>query len=232
MNNQDIHVLVIEDDTDIRELIVLHLLRQHYTVRATGSGEEAYELLKTKQYDLVIVDWMLPGISGVELIAAMQGNLEHSQPSILMVTARSESEDIVKGLEAGADDYVTKPFDPTVLIARCQALLRRSAEKRPEKTEDDRIRIRDIEIWPDQYEVKCASNQVQLTRFEFRLLLALCRNPGKVMTRKRLIELVQGENIVVIDRTIDTHVFSLRKKLGACSDVIETIRGVGYRVCA
>lgn len=230
VDNTDIQVLVIEDDADIRELIVLHLLRQKYTVSATGSGEEGLSLLQKKPYDLVIIDWMLPGISGIEILHNIQENFEANKPGILMVTARAEPEDIVKGLEEGADDYLTKPFEPSVLLARCKAILRRSEQSSNQKAPKDSIKLGDLEIWPEQYEVKCGPEAIQLTRFEFRLLLALCENQGKVLTRKRLIELVQGENIVVIDRTIDTHVFSLRKKLGACSSLIETIRGVGYRL--
>ncbi len=232
VDNTDIQVLVIEDDADIRELIVLHLLRQKYTISATGSGEEGLSLLKKKPYDLVIIDWMLPGISGIEILGSIRENFESSRPGILMVTARAEPEDIVKGLEEGADDYLTKPFEPSVLLARCKAILRRSESSSTTDNSSECLQIGALQIWPERYEVQCQGQPVQLTRFEFRLLVALSENQGKVLTRKRLIELVQGENIVVIDRTIDTHVFSLRKKLGACSGMIETMRGVGYRLSA
>lgn len=224
-------ILVVEDEADIRDLMMLHLLRKGYTVTGVESGEEALEQLENQQFDLIVLDWMLPGKTGIDVLANLPGDDTKVCPSVLMVTAKAESEYIVKGLQAGADDYLAKPFDPTVFIARCEALLRRRPSKNANQSSDD-ITIGELVIRPEYFEVKCQEKLIELTKSEFKLLHALARHDGRVLTRDRLIELVQGEGIMVIDRTIDTHVFSLRKKLGVCAGFIETIHGVGYRINA
>ncbi len=216
-------VLVVEDENEIRSLIVGQLTRDGYEVDQAETGEEAMQKLKRGQYELLVLDWMLPGVSGVEIARAMRGKTK----GILMVTAKSEPSDIVAGLDAGADDYVTKPFDLAVLKARVRALLRRPAK---DAVPDGLIHVGTMEINSTSYEVKCDGQPITLTLSEFKLLLALSKERGKVMTRERLISEVQGDGVAVIDRTVDTHVFGLRKKLGKCSDLIETIRGVGYRM--
>ncbi|HEX4922886.1 MAG TPA: response regulator transcription factor [Bdellovibrionales bacterium] len=217
-------VLVVEDESEIRELIVSQLAREGYEIDEASSGEAALSKLKNNSYDLLVLDWMLPGVSGLEIARKSRGQYR----GILMVTARSEPADIVAGLESGADDYVTKPFDLNVLKARVRALLRRP---RPSQSAEP-ITIGELRIDPASYEVRCQGQAVSLTVSEFKLLLALARSRGSVLTREKLIQEVQGEGVSVIDRTVDTHVFGLRKKLGACSETIETIRGVGYRMSA
>lgn len=231
-------VLVVEDEADIRELITLHLEREGYDVDECDSGEEGARRLRRTRYDLLVLDWMLPGLSGIDIIR--KAHEEGSAPGapILMVTARAESRDIVEGLEAGADDYLTKPFEVPVLLARVKALLRRAHQSdesgagAPENGGDggETLRIGDLTVRPEFHEVKCAGGEIHLTPSEFKLLVALARNAGRVLTRDRLIELIQGSGVAVVDRTVDTHMFGLRKKLGECADVLETIRGVGYRV--
>lgn len=217
-------VLVVEDEAEIRELIVAQLSREGYEIDEAASGEIALQKLKLNQYDLLVLDWMLPGVSGLEIAHRSRGQYR----GILMVTARAEPADIVAGLESGADDYVTKPFDLAVLKARVRALLRR-----PRPSQDAQaIAIGKLNIDPISFEVRCEGQPVTLTVSEFKLLLALARSRGAVMTRERLIQEVQGDGVTVIDRTVDTHVFGLRKKLGACAETIETIRGVGYRMSA
>lgn len=220
-------VLVIEDETEIRELISLLLLRQGHRVQQCASALEGLEHLRAEDFDLIILDWMLPSMSGIDFLKA----LDRGRIPVLMVTAKTEPQDIVAGLEAGADDYVTKPFEPGVLTARVKALLRRArpapAENRPEI-----LRIGEITINTATYEVHVQGEPVHLTPSEFKILSEMMLSKGRVLTRDHLIEVAQGEGISVTGRTIDTHVFGLRKKLGSQAEWIETIRGVGYRVRA
>lgn len=224
-------ILVVEDESDVRDLILLHLRREGYQTDWTDHGEEALRTLADpKKFDLVILDWMLPGQSGLEVCKALR-----RQVPVLMVTARADTSDIVLGLEMGADDYITKPFEVPVLLARVRALLRRSG---PEEGSSEApgpskvLRAGGLWVDLDAHEAKCDDQVIHLTPSEFKLLTALLHNRGRVLSRERLIELVQGQGVNVVDRAIDTHVFGLRKKLGSCAEVIETIRGVGYRVHA
>jgi two-component system phosphate regulon response regulator PhoB len=225
-------VLVVEDETEIRDLIALHLKREGHQVEAVSSAEDALTLLEKKHFELVALDWMLPGASGVDVLQRVRRMKDRSDLAILMVTAKAEAEDIVEGLEAGADDYLTKPFEPTVLLARVRALLRRNrrANLAEKSGEHSVLRVGGLSLCPDTYEVKCNDEPILLTPLEFKLLHALVLNRGRVLTRDSLIEQVQGEGVSVVGRTVDTHVFGLRKKLGSCADVIETVRGIGYRV--
>ncbi len=228
-------VLVVEDEPEIRELIVLHLQREGHSVDAVGSVEEANKLLNQVTCDLLVLDWMLPGSSGVEMARGIRKTPASIDLPILMVTARAEAADIVEGLEAGADDYLAKPFEPSVLIARVRALLRRS---RRQATDDEsnpapaavELKLGQLTLNTETYEAKCGASLLTLTPSEFKLLVALAHNRGRVLTRDSLISQVQGEGVSVVGRTVDTHIFGLRKKLGDCADVIETVRGIGYRV--
>jgi len=225
-------VLIVEDEAEIRDLIALHLKREGLEVDAVSSAEGTWELLQKKTYDLIALDWMLPGTSGLEIARRLRRQTDLGDIAILMITARAEANDIVAGLEAGADDYLTKPFDPTVLIARIRALLRRNRRSTPIEVEGGFhvVRIGQLKLYPETYEVKCQDQPIQLTPSEFKLVLALAQSRGRVLTRDSLISQIQGEGVAVVGRTVDTHVFGLRKKLGECADVIETVRGVGYRV--
>jgi two-component system phosphate regulon response regulator PhoB len=228
-----VKVLVVEDEEEIRDLIALHLRREGYLVDTAGSAEEAIPLFEKNVYSLLVLDWMLPGASGVEITKRLRKQSGNDDFAILMVTARAEATDIVEGLEAGADDYLSKPFEPLVLIARTRALLRRARKGVAAQTAATNlgvIQIDGLELHPETFEVKCDGAPVQLTISEFKLLLALANSRGRVLTRDSLISQVQGDGVSVVGRTVDTHVFGLRKKLGACADVIETVRGVGYRV--
>jgi DNA-binding response OmpR family regulator len=234
---EDLHadqgrVLIVEDEIEIRDLIALHLKREGLSVDAVSSAEEAWPLLKENSYDLLALDWMLPGVSGIEIARRLRRQAELSELAILMVTARAEAADVVEGLEAGADDYLSKPFEPAILIARVRALLRRNRRSQPPDLEGgfQVIRIGNLKLFPETYEVKCCDEAIALTPSEFKLMLALANSRGRVLTRDGLISQVQGEGVAVVGRTVDTHVFGLRKKLGECADVIETVRGVGYRV--
>ncbi|MEK6579556.1 MAG: response regulator transcription factor [Bdellovibrionota bacterium] len=223
-------ILVVEDEQDVADLLALHLKREGYSPLVCDNGEEALKLVSERNdFHLLILDWMLPGVSGLDLCRHVRKRPgKDGQVPILMVTARADAADIVLGLEVGADDYMTKPFEIPILLARVRALLRRGEIQAGSATSppgDQRIRM-DV----DSFRVFCEGAEVILTRYEFNLLHALLSNRGKVLTRKMLVSLVQGTDVSVIDRTIDTHVFGLRKKLGRCAEIIETIRGVGYRV--
>jgi len=221
-------ILVVEDDNEIRDLIVLQLKDDGYSVEEASSGEVALQKIKNTPFDLVVLDWMLPGLDGIEVTRALKSSGEVKIP-ILMVTAKAESADIVRGLESGADDYVTKPFDLAVLKARVRALIRRSAAETP-ATSKEEIHFGDVTINLKSHDVRCQNEPITLTLSEFKLLTALAQNKGRVLTRDQLISLIQGDGVAVIDRTVDTHVFGLRKKLGSSAELIETVRGVGYRI--
>jgi len=221
-------VLVIEDEKDIADLIALHLKRDGHEVTTIENGEEALRVLsEDSTYDLLVVDWMLPGLSGLDLCKRIRSEEMGKQVPILMVAARAHASDIVLGLEMGADDYVTKPFELPVFMARVRALLRRAnLIMEPGQTE---YTAGNLQLNTQTYKVTCCKKELQLTPSEFKLLVALVKSEGRVLTRERLIDMVQGEGVTVVDRAIDTHIFLFIKKLGKCADVIETIRGVGYR---
>lgn len=229
-------VLVVEDEDEIRELISLLLLRQGHRVQQCGTAIEALESLKKNSYDLMVLDWMLPHMSGIDLMKSLNQDPLTKMP-VLMVTAKAEPNDIVTGLENGADDYITKPFEPSVFSARIKALLRRAKPNSAAGSSIDKseiLHLGDLSINLASYELKHKNEIIHLTPSEFKILATMATNQGRVMTRDQLIEVVQGEGISVTGRTIDTHVFGLRKKLDqrgeGVGDWIETIRGVGYRV--
>jgi two-component system, OmpR family, phosphate regulon response regulator PhoB len=222
-------ILVVEDEDDIRDLISLHLRREGYAPDPASTGQEGLRKLQAGGFDLLIVDWMLPGMSGLDLVRASRQKEGARGPGVLMVTARTEPADIVVGLEAGADDYVTKPFEVPVLLARVRALLRRARASQAQGP-GSRLRAGGVSLDLEAHEASCEGEPVSLTVSEFKLLAALLQNRGRVLTRDRLIELVQGQGVSVVDRAVDTHVFGLRRKLGACGDLIQTVRGVGYRI--
>jgi two-component system, OmpR family, phosphate regulon response regulator PhoB len=235
------NILIVEDESDVRDLIAVHLKRAGHLVTAVSSVEEArgaFAVLKAQgagRFDVCVLDWMLPGASGVDFARELRRLYQRADLAILMVTAKSEPQDIVEGLDAGADDYLTKPFDPAVLVARVRALSRRlkpadAVGSSPEKQVFEVIRLGGLSLFPETYEVKCEDEPISLTPSEFKLLMALAKSQGRVLTRDSLISQVQGDGVSVVGRTVDTHVFGLRKKLGSCSEVIETVRGVGYRV--
>lgn len=229
-------VLLIEDEDDIRDLMEICLRKEGYEVVGAALGSEGLDLLREQKFDLILLDWMLPDQSGIEFLAKIKKIQEKKFTPVIMVTAKTETHDIVRGLESGAEDYITKPFELDVLKARIKAVLRRSAvlsgsninQSREGKTEV--LKVGDLEINTACYDVKCQGKLLDLTRSEFKLLVALVVNRGRVLTRSQLIDEVQGKGISVVDRAVDTHIFGLRKKLGECSNLVETIRGVGYRV--
>jgi two-component system phosphate regulon response regulator PhoB len=221
------HIFVVDDEPDILELVHYNLLQHGYDVTCSLSGEEGLAQMRSRPPDLVLLDIMLPGMDGLEVCKALKQDGRTAATPLIMLTARSEEADIVAGLELGADDYLTKPFSPRVLLARIKAVLRRHTAPLPTASEE--LVRGDLVIRPGRYEVLAAGQPVQLTRTEFRILHLLARRPGWVFTRNQIIEAAQGDDTSVTARSVDVHMVSLRRKLGVCGDAVETIRGVGYR---
>jgi two-component system alkaline phosphatase synthesis response regulator PhoP len=221
------YIFVVDDEPDIVELVHYNLTQHGYDVGCSLSGEEGLAQMRSQPPDLVLLDVMLPGVDGLEVCKALKQDKRTADIPIIMLTARSEEADIVAGLELGADDYLTKPFSTRVLLARIKAVLRRQHATPPTETEE--LVRGNLVIRPGRYEVLAAGQPIQLTRTEFRILHLLARRPGWVFTRNQIIEAAQGDDTSVTTRSVDVHMVSLRRKLGACGDAVETIRGVGYR---
>ena len=220
-------ILVVEDEEDIRELLKYNLEKEGYQVFGAVTGEAALQAVRDRRPDLVLLDLMLPGIDGLEVCRKIRRETQTRYLPIIMLTAKGEEADIVTGLELGADDYVTKPFSPRVLLARLRAALRRRGLQLPPATEP--LKIDELLIHPGRHEVLLKGQPIPLTVTEFRLLHHLVRKPGWVFTRSQIVNEIHGEDYPVSDRSIDVQIVSLRKKLGAFGSHLETIRGVGYR---
>lgn len=225
-------VLIVEDEEDIRELVSYNLLKAGYQVTGVASGEDALAAVETKVPDLILLDIMLPGLDGLRVCQKLKGDPKFESIPVIMLTAKGEEPDIVAGLNMGADDYVTKPFSPKVLLARVQAVLRRAEAERIASEEDEEseiVEIRDLMIHPGRHEVFAEGKPVDLTATEFKLLYFLTQRPGWVFTRQQILDGVHGDNYAITDRAVDVQIVGLRKKLGSAGNSIETVRGVGYR---
>lgn len=220
-------ILVIEDEDDILELVSFHLRKEGYDVLGLTNGEDGFRLARVSPPDLVVLDRMLPGMDGLEVCRLLKQETATRQVPIVMLTAKSEESDIVTGLELGADDYITKPFSPKVLLARVRAVLRRQSQPSPDETAA--FRIRNLLIDPGRYMVSVDAIPVDLTLTEFRILALLARRPGWVFSRYQIVDAVRGEDVAVTERSVDVHIVGLRRKLGEAGVFIETVRGVGYR---
>jgi two-component system phosphate regulon response regulator PhoB len=220
-------ILVVEDEEDIQELISYNLKKDGYVVDVVSTGREALNAVQNQLPALMLLDLMLPDMGGLEVCKAIRSNPRTAHVPIIMVTARSEESDLVVGLELGADDYVTKPFSPKVLTARVRACLRRKRNEVP--VNEVLITMGDVSIDPVKHNVIVQGQRIDLTATEFGVLHFLARKPGWVFTRQQIVDSVKGEDYAVTDRSVDVQMVGLRRKLGACADYIETIRGVGYR---
>jgi two-component system alkaline phosphatase synthesis response regulator PhoP len=220
-------IFVVDDEEDILELLRFNLSREGCQVFCASSGEEALRLVRSEIPDLVVLDLMLPGIDGLEVTRRLKSDPNTKHLPIVMLTAKGEEADIVTGLELGADDYVTKPFSPRILVARVRAVLRRKVKESPEGSSV--IRIHDLIIDPRRHEVLVNGEPVVLTFTEFGILNYVARRPGWVFTRFQIVDAVKGEDYPVTDRSVDVQIVGLRKKLGPAGKYIETVRGVGYR---
>jgi two-component system phosphate regulon response regulator PhoB len=221
-------ILVVDDEEDILELLRYNLEREGYSVVLAQSGEEAVELAANVVPDLVLLDLMLPGMNGLEVCRILSHDARTSAIPIIILTARCEEADIVAGLELGADDYVAKPFSPRVVTARVRSVLRRG--RRSVTDESRLIDTGDIKIDVERHHVLVSGKEVDLTVTEFSVLLFLARHRGWVFTRDQIIDSVKGTDYPVTDRSVDVQIVGLRKKLGAAGTLIETVRGVGYRM--
>ncbi len=219
-------VLVIDDEKDLIELVRYNLEREGFSVLGSCDGESGLSLVASEKPDVIVVDLMLPGIDGFEVCRRLRSDSGTSRIPIIMLTAKTSDADRIVGLELGADDYVTKPFNPRELTARIKAILRRSAGFRPEQVI---LRRGELSIDPASHEVSWGRKMINLTATEYRLLQFLASHPGFVYSRNALIDGALGRDVTVLDRTIDVHIMSLRRKLGKCGEWIETIRGFGYR---
>jgi two-component system alkaline phosphatase synthesis response regulator PhoP len=220
-------ILVIDDEEDILELVGFNLSREGFRVISASTAEKALDLVKSEIPDLIVLDLMLPGIDGLEFARRLKSVDDFKRIPIVMLTAKGEEADIVAGLELGADDYVTKPFSPSVLMARIRAVLRR--REKDDSSEETVIRIHDIVIHTGRHEVTVKQMPIQLTYTEFGILNYLVRRPGWVFTRSQIVDAVRGEDYYVTDRSVDVQIVGLRKKLGPAGKYIETVRGIGYR---
>ena len=228
MNRKLLSVLIIEDEPDIRQFISFNLKKKNYKVLTAKNGEEGLSITKKHKPDIVILDLMLPGIHGLDVCRLLNENKTTKKVPIIMLTALGQEENIIKGLEAGADDYITKPFSFKILDARIKSVLRRYLTK-VNTTKHEFISIEGLTINPLKREVKVNKTVVKLTYTEFEILYLLGSSPGMVFTRYQIINKVRDHNYLVTDRSVDFQIVGLRKKMMEKGKMIETIRGVGYR---
>ncbi len=221
-------ILVVEDEADILELIDYKLSQEGFQVLQAADGELALEQARSQDPDLILLDIMLPGLDGLEVCRRLKRDAVTEDMPIIFVSAKGEESDVVTGLELGADDYLTKPFSPRELAARVRAVLRRKSRK-DETVTAERLSHPGLIVDPVKHEILLDGNSIDFTATEFRLLEFLARYPGRAFTRQQLLNRVIGEDAIVVDRNIDVHIRSIRKKLGEQRERIETLRGVGYR---
>ncbi len=232
MEKAEIHILVIEDEGDIRTLLLHHLHKDGYSAIGAANGEQGLKLAGERAPHLIVLDLMLPGMDGMAVCRKIRQHADLKNTLILMLTARGEEQDMVSGLEAGADDYVTKPFSNKVLLARIRSLLRRGGVSIDTADDETQLSVGKIRLVPERREVFVDSKPVDLTAGEYRMLQVLMRRPGVVFTRNQLLDLVRGTLHAVTDRAVDVQVVGLRRKLGKAGGQIETVRGAGYRIIA
>lgn len=220
-------ILIVDDEPDIVELVSYNLKKEGYSVRSASSGEEGLKAAKSDVPDLIVLDLMLPGVDGLEVCRLLKADPKTGAVPVLILSAKGGEADVVAGLELGADDYVTKPFSPRILLARVKATLRKRSSNVPD--DSAKIRAGDLVLDPGRFEALIGGHAVHLTLTEFRVLHFLARQPGWVFTRYQIVDAVKGEDYPVTDRSVDVQIVGLRKKLGDYGRCIETVRGVGYR---
>lgn len=220
-------ILVVDDEEDLLELVRYNLSKEGYRVTCVGTGEAAMREARNNPPDLIVLDLLLPSVDGLEVCKLLKNDARTKHVPIVMLTAKTEEADVVTGLELGADDYVTKPFSPRVLIARIKAVLRGRSPREPENTTV--VQAHELVIHPGRHEVLASGSAVALTLTEFRLLHFLAQRPGWAFSRNQIVDAVKGDDYPVTERSVDVQVAGLRKKLGRYGEYIETVRGVGYR---
>lgn len=217
-------ILVVEDETDIRDLIHFHLFKNKYEVFEAADGQTAYDLTIKNKPDLILLDVMIPKIDGLELCSRLKSDPKTAETKIIFISAKGSEDDVVKGLELGAEDYITKPFSPKILVAKVKTVL-----KRGKKQSGGVISVQGITLDTDKRKVILEDKEVGLTASEYLLLKHLISSPGHVYTRSQIVDSIKGQNHAVTDRSVDTQVVTLRKKLGEKGQLIETVWGIGYR---
>lgn len=223
------HILVVDDEPDISALVAYHLARESYRVRTVGSGPEALKAMESEVPDLVLLDLMLPGLSGLEVLQEIRRREEWRSIPVIMLTARREESDRVEGLRLGADDYVAKPFSPQEVVLRVGAVLRRVQQAPPEARGGKVLRVGPFTVDTEAARAEVSGRELDLTPIEFRLLTVLMERRGRVQSRRQLLEAVWDVTARIATRTVDMHVQRLRSKAGEDGDWIETVRGFGYR---
>ena len=223
----NLNILVVEDEEAIREMLIMALGQNELNVTAVASAELALQTLADKTMDLLVLDWMLPGISGVELARRLKNDPHYKQLPIILLTARGEEADKIRGLEIGADDYMTKPFSPKELVARIKAVMRRSGKL----NESGQISVDTIILDPEQHRLSIDGKTLEISPTEFKLMQFFMSNPDKVYSRTHLLDQVWGRSVYIEERTVDVHIRRLRKILAEYGreDLIQTVRGFGYR---
>lgn len=221
-------IAIIEDEHDIAEIISYNMEREGYEVRHVDHGTEGLNLIKEWKPDLVILDIMLPGMDGIEICRSIRQNDHIAHTSIIMLSAKDDEIDVVLGLRIGADDYITKPFSPRELMARVKAIFRRH-RRRNDSNDTESIEHGPLKLNKTRHEVHLSGQRVELTSTEFNIVSCLASQPGRVFNRNDLLSYAMGDDAIVIDRTIDVHIRSIRKKFEDDRELIETVRGVGYR---
>ncbi|MFH0976388.1 MAG: response regulator transcription factor [Spirochaetota bacterium] len=220
-------IFVIDDEKDLQEILQVNFVKEGYDVRTFSSAEEALEAIESDRPDLILLDIMMQGMDGYDFCKKIRTSADCKTIPIIFLSAKSEEFDKVLGLELGGDDYVTKPFGLKELMSRVKAVFRRS-EAHPENTDISVLKYEGIELYPEKYLLRVDGKNIKVTKTEFNLLYLFMKHPGKVFTRDNIINSVKGEDIYVIDRTIDVHIMNLRKKLGKYKNLISTFSGVGY----
>lgn len=221
-------ILVVEDDKEIQDLIIYFLTKEGYEVDSADDGLEGLKLLKEKKHQLIVLDLMLPNLDGKNFTKIVKGiSSEYGNPAIIMLTAKTEIEDVLEGLEIGADDYMKKPFDPRELVLRVK---RFSKDEKKEQEEERNYKIFDLEIEDAKHRVLYKNEEIELSKKEYDLLLLLVQNKNLVITREKILDRVWNSSYYTGDRTVDVYISKLRDKLPEISDCIKTIKGVGYKL--
>ena len=230
--NPKLHILVVDDEVDIAQLIRFNLEKEGFLVSVLHSGDSVLPFLLKNKIDLVVLDLMLPGINGLDLCRAIKSDADLKSIPVILLTAKAQESDVVKGFDMGAEDYVTKPFSVKVLMARIRTTLRKNTEPaiKSDKNKSEVVKIHNILIDMGRRSIEIDAQPVELTHTEFQILYLLAKNPGWVYSRYQIVDSIRGENYAVTERSVDVQIVGLRKKLGESGKFIETVRGVGYRM--
>ncbi|MFW5695232.1 MAG: response regulator [Alkalispirochaeta sp.] len=220
-------ILVVDDEVDIQELVRYNLQKEGFVVHTVGTGEDALSAAEHLHPEAIVLDLMLPGIDGIQVCKRLKKQEHTREIPVIMLTAKTEEADMVAGLEMGADDYITKPFSPKVLIARLKAVMRRSEAAATPSS--GTLAVNGVTVDISRHEVYCGELEVDLSATEFAILAFLMTNPGWVFSRTQIIDAIHGKDYPVTERSVDVQILGLRKKLNTCGGLVETVRGVGYR---